>query len=154
MSMLLPLKAYIRSNSPSKFLFHIVILLPLGTLSARSQNKTQAQSSLPKYDLHTEMKAKGVVDEVKPLQLGTKEDTTELIVKSGSDVLVIFLCPKAYQEEMSISLSKGDEIAVTGSRVKREGSDIILMREVVKGNDTMVLRDDKGNPVWNWQTGK
>jgi hypothetical protein len=152
--MLLPLKAYIRSSSPSKFLFHIVILLPLCTLTARSQNKTQAQSSLPKYDLHTEMKAKGVVDEVKPLQLGTKEDTTELMVKSGSDVLVIFLCPKAYQEEMSISFSKGDEIAVTGSRVKREGSDIILVREVVKGNDTMVLRDDKGDPVWNWHTGK
>jgi hypothetical protein len=152
--MLFPLKACIRSSFPSKFLFHIIISLPLCTLTARSQNKTPAQSSLPKYDLHTEMKAKGVVDEVKPLQLGTKEDTTELMVKSGSDVLVIFLCPKAYQEEMSIIFSKGDEIAVTGSRVKREGSDIILVREVVKGNDTMVLRDDKGNPVWNWHTGK
>jgi hypothetical protein len=104
--------------------------------------------------LNTEMKAKGVVDEVKPLQLGTKEDTTELMVKSGSDVLIIFLCPKAYQEEMSISLGKGDEIALTGSKVKREGSDIILVRELVKGNDTMILRDDKGNPVWNWHTGK
>jgi hypothetical protein len=152
--MLFPLKACVRSSFPSKFLFHIIILLPLCILTARSQNKTPAQSSLPKYDLHTEMKAKGVVDEVKPLQLGTKEDTTELMVKSGSDVLVIFLCPKAYQEEMSISFSKGDEIAVTGSKVKREGSDIILLREVVKGNDTMVLRDDKGDPVWNWHTGK
>ena len=152
--MLLPLKARVLSCFSSKTLFHIFMLLPLCALPARSQNKTREQSSLPKYDLQTEMKAKGVVDEVKPLQLGTKEDTTELMVKSGSDVLVIFLCPKAYQKEMSISLIKGDEIALTGSKVKREGADIILVREVVKGNDTMVLRDDKGNPVWNWHTGK
>ena len=149
-----PLKTCMPSRFTSKTLLHIVILLSVGTLPARSQKKPQEQSSLPKYDLHTEMKAKGVVDEVKPLQLGTKEDTTEIMMKSGSDVLVIFLCPKAYQEEMSISLIKGDEIALTGSRVQREGSDIILVREVVKGNDTMVLRDDKGNPVWNWHTGK
>jgi hypothetical protein len=149
-----PLKTCMPSSFTSKTLLHIVILLSVGALPARSQKKTQEQSSLPKYDLHTEMKAKGVVDEVKPLQLGTKEDTTEIMMKSGSDVLVIFLCPKAYQEEMSISLIKGDEIALTGSRVQREGSDIILVREVVKGNDTMVLRDDKGNPVWNWHTGK
>jgi hypothetical protein len=149
-----PLKMCMPSSFTSKTLLHIVILLSVFRMPARSQNKAQAQSSLPKYDLQTEMKAKGVVDEVKPLQLGTKEDTTEIMMKSGSDLLVIFLCPKAYQEEMSISLSKGDEIALTGSRVKREGSDIILVREVVKGNDTMVLRDDKGNPVWNWHTGK
>jgi hypothetical protein len=152
--MMRPLMTCMPSSFTSKTLLHIVILLSMCTLPARSQNKTQEQSSLPKYDLHTEMKAKGVVDDVKPLQLGTKEDTTEIMMKSGTDMLVVFLCPKAYQEEMSISLGKGDEIALTGSRVKREGSDIILVREVVKGNDTMVLRDDKGNPVWNWHTGK
>jgi hypothetical protein len=154
MSMLFPLKACIPSSFALKTVFHLVVLLSLFTVPAGSQNKTREQSSLPKYDLQTEMKAKGVVDDVKPLQLGTKEDTTELMVKSGSDLLVIFLCPKAYQEEMSISFTKGDEIALTGSKVKREGSDIVLVREVVKGNDTMVLRDDKGNPVWNWHTGK
>jgi hypothetical protein len=47
--------------------------------------------------------------------------------------------------------SKGDQIVVTGSKVKQDGADLVLAREVVKGNDTLVLRDDKGNPVWNWQ---
>jgi hypothetical protein len=43
-----------------------------------------------------------------------------------------------------------DEIALTGSKVKQGEADLILAREVVKGADTLVLRDDKGNPVWNW----
>ena len=55
---------------------------------------------------------------------------------------------------MGISFSKGDEIAVTGSKVKQEAGDVILARELVRGTDTLVLRDDKGAPVWNLRTGK
>jgi hypothetical protein len=63
-------------------------------------------------------------------------------------------CPKPFQEEMGISFSKGDEIAVTGSKVKQDTSDVILARELVKGTDTLMFRDDKGNPVWDSRTGK
>jgi hypothetical protein len=55
---------------------------------------------------------------------------------------------------MGISFSKGDEIAVTGSKVKQDTSDVILARELVKGTDTLMFRDDKGNPVWDSRTGK
>ena len=55
---------------------------------------------------------------------------------------------------MGITFAKGDEIAVTGSKVKQETSDVILVRELVKGTDTLMFRDGKGNPIWNWRTGK
>jgi hypothetical protein len=55
---------------------------------------------------------------------------------------------------MGISFSKGDEIAVTGSKVKQEASDVILARELVKGADTLLFRDSKGHPVWDSRTGK
>jgi hypothetical protein len=86
--------------------------------------------------------------------LGTRKDFTELIVKSGDDMVHIYVCPKPFQEELGISFSKGDEIAVTGSKVKQEASDVILARELVKGTDTLLFRDDKGKPVWDWRTGK
>jgi hypothetical protein len=94
------------------------------------------------------------VEEVNLLPLGTRKDFTELIIKNGEDKVHIYVCPKPFQEEMGISFSKGDEIAVTGSKVKQEASDVILAREVVKGTDTLLFRDDKGNPVWDWRTGK
>jgi hypothetical protein len=47
-----------------------------------------------------------------------------------------------------MGFNKGDELSFTGSRVKQDGGDVILAREVVKGNDTFVLRDAKGSPVW------
>lgn len=91
---------------------------------------------------------------MKLLPLGTRKDFTELIVQSGDDKVHIYVCPKPFQEEMGISFSKGDQIAVTGSKVKQEGSDVILARELVKGQDTVLFRDDKGSPVWDWRTGK
>ena len=119
-----------------------------------SQRAHRDDGDLPKYDLHTETKTKGVVEEVNLLPLGTRKDFTELIIKSGDDKIHIYVCPKPFQEEMGISFNKGDEIAVTGSKVKQEASDVILARELVKGTDTLLFRDDKGNPVWDWRTGK
>ena len=48
-----------------------------------------------------------------------------------------------------MSFNKGDEISLTGSKVKQGEADLLLAREVVRGNDTVVLRDEKGNPVWS-----
>jgi uncharacterized protein YdeI (BOF family) len=108
----------------------------------------------PKYDSQTETKTKGVIEEIKTFSLGKRTDYTEAIVKSGDATLQIYLSPKPYQEEMGISLVKGDEIAVTGSKVKQEDAEVILAREIVKGTDTLMFRDDKGKPVWDERTGK
>lgn len=119
-----------------------------------ASQKAPDSSSLPTYDIHTETKVKGVVDEINVLPLGPKKDFTELVIKSGSDKLHIHVCPKTFQDEMGVTFSKGEEIAVTGSKVKLESGDAILARELTRGTDTLVLRDDKGVPVWNLRTGK
>ena len=141
-------------QATTQVFFRIPLLLLLCVTPGRSQKAQPDGSSLPKYDLHTEMKTKGIVDEVNVLPLGTRKDFTELVIKAGDDKLRIYVCPKPFQEEMGISFSKGDEVAVTGSKVKQEASDVILARELVKGTDTVLFRDNKGNPVWDWRTGK
>jgi hypothetical protein len=52
---------------------------------------------------------------------------------------------------MGIELKPGDEVEITGSPVLDNGVSVILAREIDKGTDSYVLRDDKGAPVWNWQ---
>jgi hypothetical protein len=151
---LLGLEISILPYKAIKRLFFIPLFMLMGVTPGLSQRAQQDDGGLPKYDLHTETKTKGVVEEVKLLPLGAKKDFTELIIKSGDDTVDIYVCPKPFQEEMGISFSKGDEIAVTGSKVKREALDVILARELVKGSDTLLFRDDKGHPVWDWRTGK
>jgi hypothetical protein len=132
----------------------VVPLLLLSATLGFSQKPPIDVPSLPKYDLHTETKTKGIVDEVNRIPLGVKNDITELIIKSGDDKIHLYVCPKAFQEELGITFIKGDEIALTGSKVKQDAGDVILVRELVKGTDTLIFRDDKGAPVWNLRTGK
>lgn len=139
---------------PATELFFILPLILLVCVSPGLSQKSQPEADLPKYDLHTETKAKGVIDEVNLLSVGTRKDFTELIIKSGDDKLHIYVCPKPFQEEMGISFTKGDQVAVTGSKVKQEAADVILAREMVKGSDTLLFRDEKGSPVWDPRTGK
>ena len=105
----------------------------------------------PKYDPHTETKMKGTVDEVKLPQKGSEKEVAHLLVKNGSDTMDVYLCPKSFLDDMGVTFNKGDDIALTGSKVKQNGTDLILAREVVKGDVTLALRDDKGNPVWSWR---
>lgn len=105
----------------------------------------------PKYDPTTEAKFKGTVDELKFPPKGSEKQIAYMMIKSGTDEIEIYLCPKSFMDDMGVSFAKGDEIAFTGSKVKEGTTDMVLAREVIKGTDTLVLRDDKGNPVWNWK---
>ena len=107
------------------------------------------QTSPPKYDVHAETKMKGTVEEVQLPPKGSEKEAAHLLVKTGTDTVDVYLCPKSFLDDMGVSFSKGDEIAITGSKAKQGEADLILAREVVKGTDTLVLRDEKGNPVWS-----
>jgi len=130
------------------------LLLVLTSPSSLTQDSPRSNHDAPKYDHQTEIKTVGVIDEVKEMTLGSRKDFVELIVKKGDDKVPIYVCPKPFEDEMGITFAKGDEVAVTGSKVKQEDADVILAREIVKRTDTLLFRDDKGNPVWDWKTGK
>jgi len=101
-----------------------------------------------KYDAQTETKIKGTIEDVR-LPSSAKE-IVYLLMKTDTDTSVeAYLCPKSFLEDMGVTFAKGDQITLTGSKVKRGDADVILAREIAKGTDTIVLRDDKGNPVWS-----
>lgn len=132
----------------------ILLLLMVWVPPSLSQKAHLEDSSLAKYDLHTETKTDGLIDEVNQLSVGGRKDFIELIITRGDDKVHIYVCPKPFQQEIGLSLDKGDRVEVTGSKVKQETSEVILARQLVKGTDTLMFRDDKGKPVWDWRTGK
>jgi hypothetical protein len=102
----------------------------------------------PKYDSATEVKMKGTIEDTKLPPKGHEREIVHLVMKNGDQTVDIYLCPKSFFDEMGVMFSKGDEIAFTGSKVTHDGAEMMLAREVVKGQDTLILRDDKGKPVW------
>jgi len=117
----------------------LVCALPLIAEKPKETNR-------PKYDISTESKMKATVQEVKLPAKGS--EIAHLLVKIGADTFDVYLCPKAFLDDMGVTFSQGEEIVLTGSRVKQGEAELILARQVVRGNDTLVLRDEKGNPVW------
>jgi hypothetical protein len=67
------------SGEVTEALFRLSLFLLLCVSPAFSQKAQSDDGTLPKHDLHTETKTKGVVDEVKLLPLGTRKDFPELI---------------------------------------------------------------------------
>lgn len=102
----------------------------------------------PKYDPATETKIKGVVEELKFVPSTGGKPAAYLAVKSGSDTAQVFLCPKTFLDDMGATFKPGDAVEITGSKVKQDGGDLILAREVVKGDDTLTLRFKDGKPAW------
>lgn len=102
----------------------------------------------PKYDPNTETKVKGVVQELKFVPPSGAKAFAYLVLKSGADTIEVVLCPKSFLDDMGASFKPADEIEVTGSKVKQDGADVILAREVSKGNDVLILRFKDGKPAW------
>jgi hypothetical protein len=136
-----------RSIQIISLLFFLTVVL--GASAPAQKNPPPAPG--PKYDLHAEAKIKGTVDEVKLPPKGSEKEIAHLTVKDGSNSVDVYLCPKSFFDDMGMSFAKGDEVTMTGSKVKQGDADLFLVREIVKGTDTFALRDAKGEPAWDWR---
>jgi len=131
----------------------LIVLLSLAlaaiTLPARAEQKT-AHGSVPKYDPATEAVFKGTVQDVVDRQCPVSGGLGSHILLKLADgsTIEVHLATTKFVKTYELIFNKGDEIEVTGSKVKFEGADTIFAREVKRGNDTFVFRDKEGNPVW------
>jgi hypothetical protein len=127
-----------------------LVLLGMCGLTAAQTQHASAKAPALKYDLKAEKKLKGTVQEMKMEGQG-RSALMHLVLKTAADTVNVYLCPQQFIKDMGIELKVGDEVEIVGSPVLDKGVSVILAREIDKGTDTYVLRDDKGVPVWNWQ---
>jgi hypothetical protein len=106
----------------------------------------------PKYDAASETTIKGTVGELRLVPPTGGKPIAYLVTKTGpdkdKDTIQIFLCPKSFLDQMGIAFKTGEAIEVKGSKVKQEGADLILAREMVKGGETLTFRFPDGKPAW------
>jgi len=143
-----------RISAVRQYTFLLSLLTAFCFLALVLRPALASEPSAPKYDFQTETKIKGTVQDVSLPASGHEKDAVHLVLKIGDDAIDVYLCPKSFLDEMGVAFNKGDEIAVTGSKVKNGVTDLVLARQAQKGNDTLILRDDKGNPVWVWSSKK
>jgi hypothetical protein len=121
----------------------VVVLLAL-SLSMLSQQ------AVPKYDPAAEKIFKGSVEEVRERQCPMSRGVgSHVMLKLGDGSLIeVHLAPAKFVKVYELTFAKGDQLEVTGTKVKFEDVDTIFAREVKRGNDVFVFRDKEGHPVW------
>jgi hypothetical protein len=106
----------------------------------------------PKYDPATETTVKGTVGELKLVPPTGGKPIAYLVTKTGpdkeKDTVQIFLCPKSFLDQMGIAFKTDEAIEIKGSKVKQDGANLILAREMVKGGETLTFRFPDGKPAW------
>ena len=106
----------------------------------------------PKYDVAKEVTIKGTVEEIKEVPNPKGQIGIYLMVKSGEAVVEVRLCPNSFLKEFAVVFNKGDQLTISGSKVKVGETEVVLAREIEMGNNKLVLRDKSGAPVWTWLT--
>lgn len=72
-----------------------------------------------------------------------------LVVKTESETLTVLIGPSSFVKEKNFTFAKGDQIEVTGSKVKYDDKDAVIARDIKKGDKTLTLRNEKGIPEWS-----
>lgn len=125
-------------------------LLPLAALGILTT--TAFSQAPPKYDRATETTLKGTVAELKLVPPSGAKPLAYLLTKTGADqdkdTVRVFLCPKSFLDELGVAFKADESIQITGSKVKQDGADLILAREVVKNGETLTFRFENGKPAW------
>ncbi|MGO9169283.1 MAG: hypothetical protein ACLP56_20635 [Candidatus Sulfotelmatobacter sp.] len=80
-----------RSSTSCRILFRAAFLASLCAAPLLAQKTPEP--SLPKYDLHTEAKMKGTVEEVKMPAKGSEKKIAHLLLKTETDTVDVYLCP-------------------------------------------------------------
>lgn len=106
------------------------------------------------YNVGSETTIKGTVESVDQGTQGMMMKMgmgmgTHLTVKTAEGENQVMLGPSNFISGKGFTFAKGDEVAVTGSKVTMAGSEYLIAREVVKGGATLTLRDKEGRPKWS-----
>ena len=56
--------------------------------------------------------------------------------------------------QKQFALAKGDQIEVIGAKATVAGGEVLVVREIKKGSETMTFRDAKGFPMWSGRAGR
>lgn len=133
-------------------IFAVVMLLRV-TPGAAQQGGGGNQGPVH-YNVAAEVTVKGTVEMVRQVTGSGPGAGTHLTLKTTSDTLELALGPSRYMTEKKYTLAEGDQIDVIGAKAKVDGRDILVVREIKKGSETMTFRDAKGFPMWSGRGGR
>ncbi len=128
----------------------IGLVLVFSQTQAQNANYRRYQAKGRNYNPATVETVKGTIDLVETFA-GKRGGGIHITLSAGNEKFRVALGPAWFINE-KMTLAKGDEVQVTGSRTSNmAGEKLIVAKTVTKGAAELVLRNDQGVPVWAGQ---
>jgi hypothetical protein len=105
----------------------------------------QAGVTAPAYDVATEGIVAGVIHSIMR-HAGMDVQLTIGVGEKSFDVLV---APINWLDSKQVVFRSGERVEILGARSEHGSGDTIVAREIHTADQTIVLRDDLGRPLWN-----
>jgi hypothetical protein len=110
-------------------------------------------TGVPQYNTKTEVNVEGTIVKVTEVPAAESFGGIHITLQAKTGNVEVFLGPGAFLKMMGVTVKEGDKlVGVTGSKVKFEGEDLVLARELRIRNAVLTLRDEKGFPTWLYFT--
>jgi hypothetical protein len=109
--------------------------------------------AVPQYNVKAETDLVGTVVKIREVPAGEAFAGTHLTMQVRNETIDVFLGPADFIKLMALPLKAGlKDVGITGSKVKFEGNDLVLARELRIDKTVLSLRDETGFPNWLWAT--
>lgn len=124
------------------------------TLAASAFAATNPANNLanePAYNPAAVVDVDGTIAAVRQVPAGNPMQGVHLTVKTKAAAFDVYLGPADFMRIFKTNFRVGDEVEVSGSKVKSGANYVILTREIEVAGADLTLRDASGAPDWtNW----
>jgi DNA/RNA endonuclease YhcR with UshA esterase domain len=102
------------------------------------------------YNSATETTVTGTVESVKNLPSpGRGGGGLHLMLAVPTGPIEVHVGPASFVSSKNVTFTKGDALTVVGSKVTIDSQEVVIAREIKKGDQVLTLRDAKGFPLWS-----
>jgi hypothetical protein len=122
----------------------VVLAGVVATSDIAAQGRNRGGQGPANYNAASEITVKGTVEDFKP----GPEQGVHIVLKTSDATVELAVGPPWYQTEKKYVIAKGDQLEVIGAKAQADGRQVLLVREIKKGTQTMTFRDAKGFPLW------
>src|SRR5688572_4124484 len=128
--------------------------LSLSVVAAALATTAYAQGGTPQgggnYNPATETTLTGTIDSVNTMpSQGRGGGGLHLVLTASSGPIEVHVGPASFVSSKNVTFATGDALTVVGSKVTMAGQDVVIAREIKKGDQVLTLRDANGFPLWS-----
>ena len=123
----------------------VVIFVLLLILGVSFHRPVSAQGAAL-YNAADEVVVRGFVKEVQEFDCPVSEGelASHLMLKTADGVLQVHLAPVRIMAGQKLSFAPGDQLEVVGSKIRLNGENGVIAREITRGNESFIFRDREG----------